>query len=296
MKKVLLYNGLPFHNELFGTFLEYFNEKKWDIHIYTKLDHLGFFDMYKLFFSYTFVSDVNPDIYDLVIVLTDSDWSYTKINKKTICINHWYQKRNNFINKQYPIGPLLLDNGKFNDNFIIPVYSSILNRYNKSDVKHINEIHVCVLGRCIPDDQEELKFLQHTEQKIVFHIINVHGYHPKLKNNPNIKLYDNKFVSTTDLFNILINCEYMFINDTNIEHNNGYTISASIALSLVTGCQLIIPTIMNKHLRLKSPILYDNKKDYLYLDFKQNYDIIKEDLDYCVNKRNKLLDKIILDL
>ncbi len=295
MKKILLYNGMNFHNELFGTFLDYFNNiyKNCIVDCYFIHDHLKYFEMYNIFFKFNIITSFRPDDYDLIIVLTDSDWSYKKewINSKTICINHWYQSRNLFIDKQINIGPFYNKNGIYNSEYILPTYNTITQKFPKTDSKHITDINVCILGRFIPDKSSDLDFLRKNNANIKFHVINVHGIHPDLLDKKDIIVHTN--INTIDLYNLLLNSQYIYITDTNHEHLNGYSVSASIGLGFITLCNLIIPEKMNRHLRLKTAITYKNTNDPITLEIYPKIHLIEEEREYFLNKRNKILNKLL---
>ena len=77
-KRILLYNSFPFHNELFGFFFDYAQNKNFIIDVYCPFDNLEYFKLYQLYFKFNIISAFNYLDYDLVFVLTDSDWEYKK--------------------------------------------------------------------------------------------------------------------------------------------------------------------------------------------------------------------------
>ena len=288
-KRILLYNNFHFHCEMFGFFFDYAKNKNFIVDVFCPIDNLKYFELYKLFFSFNIINTFNHLSYDLVVVLTDSDWSYKKewINNKTITIDHWYQIRNNDIKYHIPISPFR--SSIYKENFIIPTYNiNEITFETKSSVKPLDHINIAILGRAIPDNIDDLKYYKCN--KINYHIINCWGIHNSLKNKENIIVYD-KYVSTIELFNILVNCQYILITNKNDSHNKNYSTSASIALSFTTGCQLIIPEEMNTSLRLKSAILYKPNTD-LFLEIQPNYDLVFKEKIYLINLRNKILDEV----
>lgn len=288
MKKILLYNDFNFHNEMFGFMLEYCKDREYTPDVYFKYDYLSYFNFYQTFFNFNIIKSFDHNEYDMVVVLTDSDWSYKKewINDKTICIDHWYQLRNKLIKHHIPISQFR--SPYYKENFIIPTYNSIDILHYKKLVKKIDSIDVVILGRAHPDDYNDLKFLK-CGLEIRFHIVNCHGVHGSLKNKKNVIIYENT-ISTFDLYNLLLNSEYILITDKNESHNKGYSMSASIALSLNTGCQLIMPEEMNKYLRLKSPIIYRKNED-LELEILSDYKLVEQEKQQFINIRNNILDK-----
>lgn len=288
LRKILLYNSFPFHNELFGFFFDYAQNKNFIVDVYCPFDRLEYFKLYQIYFKFNIVKNFNHLEYDLVFVLTDSDWEYKKewINNKTITLDHWYQIRNHSIKHHIPVSPFA--SNIYKENFIIPAYN-IPEIYNKKLLlKNLSIISIAIMGRFIPESPDELKFFKDNDN-INFHIINCHGIHPKLKNVKNITTYEH--LSSIELFNILLNCQYVYITDKNNSHNKNYSTSASIALAFNTGCQLIIPEIMNRCLRLKSAIIYKPNED-ITLDMYPDYDLVFKEKNYFIELRNKILDNL----
>lgn len=289
-KRILLFNSFHFHNEMFGFFLDYAKNKNFIIDIYCPIDNLEYFKLYIMFFKFNIINTFNYLLYDLIIVLTDSDWGFKKewVTNKTITMNHWYQTRNTHIKYQIPVSPF--KTSMYIENFIIPTYNAgDIDLNKKLSVKPLDHINIAILGRAIPDNIDTLKFLKCN--KIIFHIVNRWGIHDSLKNKENIIIHDQP-ITTINLFNLLINCQYILITDKNDSHNKNYSTSASIALSFTTGCQLIIPEIMNTSLRLKSAILYKPYTD-LFLEIEPNYELVFKEKNYFINLRNEILDKIL---
>ena len=181
-------------------------------------------------------------------------------------------------------------------NLYILIFLSLSLYYYFDDIlylllKPLYNINIAIMGRYIPENIEELSFLKY--DKIIFHIINCHGIHPTLKNVENVIIYEH--ISTVQLFNILVNCQYIFITDKNQSHNKSHSTSAAIGLSFTTGCQLIIPEIMNRSLRLKSAIIYKPDED-LYLNLDPDYELVFNEKKYLIDLRNKILDNLTMQL
>lgn len=287
-RKILLYNSFPFHNELFGFFLDYSQNKNFIVDVYCPFDRLEYFRLYQMYFKFNLVRQFHHLNYDLVFVLTDSDWEYKKewINNKTITLDHWYQIRNINIKHHIPVSPF--NSNIYKENFIIPTYNiPEINYEKKLLVKPLSHIDIAIMGRFIPESIDELKFLKYSN--INFHIINCHGIHPKLKNLKNIITYEH--LTTIELFNILLNSQYVYITDKNDSHNKNYSTSASIALAFNTGCQLIIPESMNRCLRLKSAIIYKPNED-IDLELYPDYDLVFKEKKYFIDLRDKILNDL----
>ena len=287
--KILLYNNFPFHHEMFGFALDFCKKFGHGAFVFNPNDYEEYMKVYDILdYKYTTVTNIEPDIYDLIIVLTDSDWSYLPkwVNNKTICINHWYQDRNKYIKNSIPIGPL--HSNKYNSTFISQIYP-ILTKDKKNQFHSIDKIYVSIMGRFIPNDPSYLDFIKN--KNVIYNFISKNPPHKKILESKNIKCFTN--INALDLCNILSNSHYILVTDTNINHNKCYTISASISYAFSTGCQLIIPKEMNSYLRLKSAIVYD-KTDNISLEF-PDIDSVYEESETLMNNRNKILNNLLLN-
>lgn len=289
MKKILLYNNYPFHHEMIALGLDYCRNKNYEAVVYNPNDHDNYMKVYSMCnYEYTMIDKIeNTDQYDLIIVLSDCDKSFLKewVTPKTICINHWYCKRNPFIKTQIPIAPFT--SSSYNPNFILPIFPTIL-KSEKMRINPVNEIVVTVMGRFVPQDIEYLNFINNEGGNIFYYIIS-RTNHDNLKNYKNVFVYEN--IDAINLYTLMANSHYILVTDINPYHNKGYSTSASIAHSFSTGCQLIIPEEMNKHLRLKSAIVYDRNKSISLGN--PDLDLVYEEREELIQKRDRILDEII---
>jgi hypothetical protein len=271
-----------------GFIIEYAQDRKYDLDIFSPNDHQKYIEFYKHLYTFNVVSIFIPENYDMVVVLSDDDWSYKSewVIPKTVCIDHFYQIRNRHILHHIPVGPFISQ--IYQENFIIPIHI-IIPITHKNELSKVDCVHIAILGRDIPVSPDELSFIK-CGKKPIFHIVNQWGIHPSLRNIDNIKLYEN--IDALALNNIIANCQYIYISDKNINHNEGYSISASVLIAFSTLCQLIIPVKMNKHLRLKSAIIY-NKGEDIVLPVKPDYNIINKEREYFIDIRNKILDNFL---
>lgn len=291
MKKLLIYNNFSFHHDLIGFALEYCMDNNYIANVYNPNDYDNYMDFYKKIGLNFILIDkiINPKIYDLIIVLTDSDFSYTSenITNKTITLRHWYNIRNPLFKIQIPIAPFTNINNTYDPYFICPVYN-LINKDQKCKISMITEIKITIIGRFIPDNIEYFNFINSDSKNVIYNII-TQCPHDKLRNSKNVNYFEN--VNASIFYEILVNSHYCLITDLCYNHNNGFTISSSIITSFITGCQLIIPEEMNKHLRLKSAILY-NKNKKIILD-NPNYDLVFNERQDFIDKRNNILNAII---
>jgi hypothetical protein len=95
--KISIFNSLPQHHEMFAHVLDYFNDKKIHIDVYTnKTNHYGWLSYYEKEYRIVIwypISFFNVDAYDYVFLLTDDDTGYKPFWKKTsarvIVIEHY---------------------------------------------------------------------------------------------------------------------------------------------------------------------------------------------------------------
>ena len=285
--KILLYNNFPFHHEMFGFALDFCKKYNHEADVCNPQDNEKYMELYTILgYTYKIVTDINQELYDLIIVLTDSDWSYLPkyINNKTICINHWYQNRNEYIKNAIPIAPF--NSEYYNPEFILPVHP-IITKTQKDSFKTTGEIIVTVMGRFIPDDISYFDFI--VNHNVIYNIISKSPPSPLLSKHKNIKIHTN--IDAITLCNIMANSHYILVTDINYNHNKCYSVSASLAYAFSTMCQLIIPKEMNSYLRLKSAVIYEkNKKITLTLpDIKS----VNEEAEHFMLKRNEILQKYL---
>lgn len=290
MKKVLLYNNLPFHNDLIGFGVEFCNKYKYDVDLYINNDDNDYLKFLSIYFKFNIIdNNFNKNDYCLIIVLTDTDYSYKNDSDKTIAIRHWYINRNDIIKNQIPICNFNNIYNIYDPYHIIPVFN-IVPIESKMNIQPIYNINITVIGRFVPDDIKYFNFIKNDSNYINYNIITKYPKNNKeLVSTKNVKYYIN--ISFTEMYTILANSQYVLITDSNINHNKGYSISSSIMNGLSTGCQLIIPEEMNNHLRLKSAITY-NRNNILNIK-SPNYDLVYSELYELINKRNLILNNII---
>lgn len=282
--KILLLNSDPFHHEVFGFLLHYFNEKGIVVDIYNKLDHEGYNNLYKLLgYKFTLVEEFKKEDYDYLILITDSNLNMVDIiPERTICINHWYKRRNYNIPNQINLAPFHSQTYKY--NFTLAVHP-VVKLTDKLKMYTENIIQVCIMGRSIPYEEKYLDFI--TNENIIFNVIT--KFETPLKSSKRIKLYNN--ISSEALFNIIANSHYILVTDIDRNHLEGYSVSASISYAFTTGCQLIIPEKMNSHLRLRSAIIYNRDRE-LHLE-QPDFNLVYKEASEIMENRNKILDKYI---
>ena len=257
-QKILLYNGFPFHFEMFGCVLDYAKKYNLDVDIVnTTDDNHQWFSLYEKYFTfnlYNSLSNIDVTGYHSVILLTDDDYSFPKnlVSENTICINHFHISRRNDIKYQLTISKFEEDI----DKYCFPIWNCITHEEKVNILKHNNKPIITLIGNSNIHKTNNIKKIIKNHQDFEFRLIN-----RNIPNNiPNfIKTYKN--LNSIELFNILKQTSYVLYlqsNDTNsIDQQNNRTISGCFPLAISNGCQLIVPNGIMKPLNLKSIIYYD---------------------------------------
>ena len=257
-RKILVYNGFPFHFEMFGCVLDYAKDHNLGVDIVntTEVNH-QWFSLYQKHFSfslYNSLSDVDINHYKSVILLTDDDYSFPKnlVSENTISINHFHLSRRTDIIHQLPISKFTEDI----DNFCFPIWNCITLNEKKNILEQTNKPIITLIGSCNIHNTNNIKKIIKNYQDFEFILIN-----RDIPNNiPNfIRTYEN--LDSLELFDILKQSSYVLYlqadHNIAIHQQNNRVISGCFPLAVSNGCQLIIPNGIMKPLNLKSIIYYD---------------------------------------
>jgi hypothetical protein len=278
---IAIFNGFPFHYEMFGYIIDYCKKNSIKLDIYTnQLNDIGWLKFYENYFNCNYIDYTKfqyENEYDKIILLTDDDRRF--LNKgshldKTICIDHSCFLRNKAINihigtRFYTIRPSL--------DWILPVYR-LINVKEKVN----NSIIVCI-GSSIPKNFTH--FINFTNYKFIFidRRINEKTY----EKYDNITCYNS--LDTSMMIEILKKSSYVLISDIDKEHMC-QKISAAIPLALNCLCTLIIPKKMNDIYKFKSTITYEDKINLI----EPNVELVNEDLDDLLKHRDSIFNKYLL--
>ena len=258
--KIALYNGFPFHYEMFGYFIEYCVSKNILLDIYTETkDNMDWLKFYLLTFPKNSFKlkkkeEYNPDNdYTKIILLTDDDPNFkdTWINEKVICIDHDQTNRRKKVDihigtRFYPDRPHL--------EWALQVYKI----FDIDEKIKISENNVIIMGNNARHFKSEYINKIKNFEKYNFIFIDrfiddyLSNHFRELKN---ISIYNR--ISTIDMINLLKKSKYVFISDT--EDKIKQRISASIPLALNCLCTMIIPKEINKFYKFKSVIEYEDQ-------------------------------------
>lgn len=267
--------------------------KNYDLTIYSN-DNLGYKDYYKLMFSneyeYRAVSlfDSEKQMYDYIFLLTDDDWSYknndSEINKKTICIDHYYKIRNSVFENRIATRPF---SNEYYRNWALPVYPI-------TSFKHIsdtNEINVVLLS---DDNKYTISILNRlcSSKKIILHAFARNMNLSKFQ-GINIEIRICRNIYTTDLINIISKSSFIITDVSESKNYVSDNMSGAIPLAFSTLTPLIISKQTNSYYKFKNVIEFDkNAIDPIVLH-DVNMDNLKKERDEFIEKNHELFDSMI---
>ena len=282
-KKLAIFNGFPFHYELFGYIIEYSLYNNYDLTIYTNFDiALGYIDFlkehFKNYFEFKHFTkfENERDNYDFVFLTTDDDFEFKNewITSNTICIDHHSTIRRPQINHRIATRP-------FEPNFRkwgLPCFSLI--KYNEKLQENADEINIVIIGRNFTKENitimKRLKSNNINNKNIIFHIISKiyainKEYFDEFDNsdkNIKVKLYTN--LDTISLQKILIQCKYIL----NITFSDPDYYTKACSGSIMLAFSNLIPLIISK----QNNTLY-NFKNIIEFDEDSTEPIFLKDID-----------------
>ena len=269
-KEILIYNGFPFHYEMFGFILDFCNKYKINATIVNKFNDEKWIELYKKKYEFNCLQTLplNDDLnhYLFVLLLTDDDMSFpnSHINSNIVCIDHFYQNRRPLIKYHIPIIPF---NNDIN-NYVLPIFEYIDYNTKIEIIKQNNRPIITFIGSSgIPQNKNALSIISNLNDFDIY-IINRHiDKNLDYIKLPNIYLFEN--ISATEMFKLLLSSNYICYipNNTSnsINQQKKYAMTACLPLSFSTGCKLIFPEEMNNFLKLESIIKY-NENSIINLD------------------------------
>jgi glycosyltransferase involved in cell wall biosynthesis len=271
------FNGFHFHYEMFGYLINYCKYTQHDLTIYCHIEKSqGFIDIYKKTFSdvsITFknVHEFESEKYkfDAIILITDDDYSFHTndpiINKKTLCIDHYYKIRRPEIETRIGTRPF---NKEYTHNWALPIYpihSDITATSHSSD-----EVHILLIGGDIRTDFNVsiLNRLQvHSHQSIHLHIVRRVIYPSQFeKVDSRITLIFHSNISTDDMFALCKSCDYAITDVSSSTDYEDKSMSGSVPLYFSLLVPLIISKQSNQYYQFQNVIEFDkNLNDEIVL-------------------------------
>jgi len=299
---IAIYHGLPIiHYEMLGYLIEYFLISKIKINIYAHISDWK--EYYEKLFQINMIWNTpikfDPNNYDLIFLLTDDDITFKNewldINKIVI-IDHTYTMRRE--NGFYRFGTRFYS-GKPNHEWAIPCYNSITIDEKYKYLENCSNINITCIG--VQNRPVSISFLQElfvNFTDITFHIIARYIDLQLYEGYNNVHIYVN--CDTNIMFDIIKKSHYILCceHPTNPEPRNN-SMSAAIPIAFSNGCNLIIPSLWQKHYNLKSIIEYNdnflqqNGQTKLLLKKDVILDSSYNELYDLISHRNLLFDKIL---
>jgi hypothetical protein len=323
-KKIAIINGLYFHYECLGFFIEYsiyylkknnYENKKPTIYLKYHEDN-GYFIKrdellnWKQYYTNLFnlnesnwktYEEIENDDIDILFLTTDDDFEFKSkwVNRfKIVSLNHLLTRRiysdsSSFLNINIRYSNIL---NKDNERWSIPMFNALSCIEKKSILNNRNlpkkyDIHIVCIGTHSQPHPDQPKIMFKNNDKILFSVINRRIEH-NYECNPNIDSY--QFLNTPNFFNILANADYILCFNYNPDHSS-ITLSASINIAFSFGARLIIPNEWQEKLNIRSAISYKFSDGSFHVPSitSEMIDTLYQEREYFINHRNTVLDDAV---
>jgi mannosyltransferase OCH1-like enzyme len=258
VKKIAIYNGLQFHEEMYGYILNYAKNTNMYVDIYSDNDdQLSWYPLYSIYFKNFSIKPTNqysPDNqYEYIFVTTDTDWNFKFewFNLNVIVINHYYNENRN------PYALNYINVAKFKNStldYCIPCYpiSKASNKIQNNSISIIGGYEISMYKNKY--NYNLINRLRFSNNKpIELHIISRSIDTDALKEfDPNISIHLHANISCIEMDSILKNTSYIILSSCNsVSKREGENASGSIQLAYNYLCQPIVSSYTNKFLNLK---------------------------------------------
>ena len=281
---IAIFNGFPFHYEVFGYILEFAKRNKYFLDIYTNISNdLGWFDFYKSIFTdfklFHFCEFKGSSGYDFVFLTTDDDRLFRKewVNDSVICINHRNEIRNPFIKKQINIA-------SFRDSsleYTLPCYDYL----QISDKIQTDYISIAVVGGNLTINYSVINRFKSSLPIKLFIFSRKNTSIQGVENiNDDIMYSIEQDINTFKMMEILKQCQYIFVNAFNCQsHRPAISSSGSLGLCYTTLCKPILFEETNDYLGLLNCVSYREDTSDIYLELPDYQELYKE-REYYIEK------------
>uniref|UniRef100_A0A6C0JJC6 Glycosyltransferase n=1 Tax=viral metagenome TaxID=1070528 RepID=A0A6C0JJC6_9ZZZZ len=309
--KVAIFNGFHFHFEMFGYIIEYCKLKNHELTIFCSFNnsHLGWLSLYNSFFSDYQIEYKSKDefinysleeknAYDLFFLITDDDYSFCstipEINRKTICIDHYYKdRRSEFLNKlaTRPFG------GIYCRDWALPCFA-IENQKNGLKYFHnMPELHIAIIGGWT-DCTYNVSILHRIrfQGKIVIHAISKDMDHNKFQGidfNKITELRIYKQIDTLYMLEVAKTCHFILTDATNdfiYEHDS---MSGAIPMSFSLLIPLIISKKTNSYYQFKNVIEFEKHAHDEIVLHTIDFEALERERDELICHSFSMFDKYI---
>jgi hypothetical protein len=280
---ISIFNGFPFHFEVFGVFLNYiytYISTPCVVRIYTNLDdRLRWLDFYKTkypaleIFPHSEFSDSVFNESSYIILGTDDDKSFSptfvklpNANKKLICYDHHISLRAPHIYHHITTRPFPHDMMRKSTPYIYPVYPMISLAEKQTVLDAEETINIIVVGGTYNTNhywRYLMKSNNLNDGRI--RIFYIHRHCPavwakmdKYVKSICVKTELCEECETERMYSLLKRSHYMLIltDSDNFVHQS---CSGTIGLAFSTGCRLIMPRIYNTDYQFRSVLYYEDE-------------------------------------
>ena len=284
--KIAIFHNEDIHYEMLGYLIDYFQTYNITVHFYSFFNNFpigktysnwynSFFNQYKINWKTTSSLDENIN-YDVVILVTDDNPSYSQIKDKykdkTISIEHWCYDRNN--QARIKIGTRLYQN-RPQLPFALPCYNIISEQDKFELIQRQDKIKVVFVGRFNFPASFTFSFFNNIDD-IEFHLImwDIKNCLDYLKPPSNFFVHNQ--IDTEEMMDIMKSAHYAFFNPTYMHGYSSNKLSATFHLAISTLVKPIIPEYWNNIYKLDSNLVvqYD---DYHYLQPDKQLNLTKEE-------------------
>lgn len=277
---IAIYNGFPFHYEMFGLILYWCKQNKFQCSIYTNtIDNKGWLDYYQEAYPFIIYGDCSQFIkdahlYHIIFLPTDDDYSFDAswlniygVGEKIVRLNHVPYDRYPQIKRSIDIRNYVSDN-TYAYNFF-----DIINAEQKSKIVIRDTINIFLSARTYHYDTKNLKILDN-HPNVILHFI-------ARKIDPKFRQYfksTNQFhenIETKEMLNIIAKCQYMFFgleDNISFRHN---AMSAFLMLSYSCCTPVIMDAETFSSYNLNTAISYTDDITQIFPKFRERIDYEK---------------------
>ena len=270
--KVAAFNGFNCHYEMFGYVIHYCLTRNHEITVYFNdlSNNEGYLEWYKKAFNSKFsiknAGEFEQDRceYDRIFLLTDDDDHFNtdnpEINRRTICIDHYYRIRRSVFERRIATRP-------FDEEWIrpyaIPLYPIITASQKKSilDSKtDPGEINILILGHARKYNENVLSRIRPAsndrEYKIIFHAATRNPGESHFPRIENFRVYPN--LDAAQMFDLAFHCDYMIGTDLcDLTRHIRFSMSGGVPFAFSTMTPLLICKQANEYYQFRNVVEYE---------------------------------------
>lgn len=303
---IAIYNGFPFHYEMYGYIIYYCKIKEYKLTIFHNGDQ-DYLDNMLLYKNLVYEDRIdikqlkefenNQQNYEIIFLLTDDDYSFKtnnmNINNKTICIDHSPITRNPILKYHLKVRPYELNENE--NTFVLPIWPG--REINEKYQMNNNFYNILVISDSVLNYKTDIINRLKTkvkDKKIIINAVSRNMSIEKFRGvDKDVQINIYKQVNQTKLNEILLETNYIL---TDINPSKDYTntlMSHSIVWSLTFLIPLIISKKTNEYYQFRNVVMFDEgNNDPIWMEDLE-YKLIKEERDIMLKKNVRLIDDII---